>query len=71
MIICRSVPRPQPDPYLHINYVTVTLYISHFYFNRIAHLWNVLPPIDTTSSLSTIKQYLSAYLWNYFFMHFD
>ena len=43
----------------------------HFYFNRVARLWNAMPPIDITTSLLTIKRFLFRYLWNYFLIHFD
>ena len=35
----------------------------HFYFNKIARLWNHLPDIDTSSSINTIKNQLIVYLW--------
>ena len=33
----------------------------HFYFRRLAYLWNVLPPFDESSSLLTIMSYLNKY----------
>ena len=36
----------------------------HFYFNRVARLWNVLLPIDL--SLPTIKVLLNKFLWSHF-----
>ena len=43
----------------------------HFYFNRIVKLWNSLPPIDVTLSLSTIKHHIYTHLWNHFITHYD
>ena len=40
---------------------------SHFYFNRLPRLWNSLPPIDITLSLSAIKKQLRQIFWNHFF----
>ena len=43
----------------------------HFYFNRVARLWNALPPIDLSLSLPTIKLHLNKFLWSHFLEHFD
>ena len=43
----------------------------HFYFNRVARLWNALPPIDLSLSLPTIKLLLNKFLWSHFLEHFD
>ena len=43
----------------------------HFYFNRIARLWNALPHIDLSLSLPTIKFHLKNFLWSHFLEHFD
>ena len=38
----------------------------HFYFNRIARLYNYLPVIDLSLSTNTIKYRLTNYLWSHF-----
>lgn len=43
----------------------------HFYFNRIARLWNSLPPFDLQSSPITIKDHLYVFLWEHFRANFD
>ena len=43
----------------------------HFYFNRIVRLWNHLPEIDTSLSIHTIKNQITAYLWNQFTTSFN
>ena len=43
----------------------------HFYFNRIARLWDSLPFIDLTSPLSSIKSHITKLLWAYFELPFD
>ena len=43
----------------------------HFYFNRIVRLWNHLPEIDTSLSIHTIKNQITAYLWNHFITSFN
>ena len=43
----------------------------HFYFNRIVHLWNVIPDIDTSQPYCTIKRQISSFLWDHFQSHFD
>ena len=42
----------------------------NFYFNRLPRLWNSLPPIDLTKSLSSIKTTIYNYLWNHFKQNF-
>ena len=44
---------------------------THFYFNRLPHLWNSLPLIDITLSLSAIKKQLQQIFWNHFLFHFN
>ena len=39
---------------------------SNSYFCRISRLWNALPVIDITSSLTAIKSKLLSFLWNHF-----
>ena len=43
----------------------------HFYFNRVARLWNFLPPIDLSLSLSTIKHNLKQIFWTHFKENFS
>ena len=42
-----------------------------FYFNRLPRLWNSLPPIDLSQSLSSIKSKIRSHLWSHFIKHFD
>ena len=42
----------------------------HFYFNRIARLWNYLPVINLTLPAHIIKQKIKSYLWEHFTSHF-
>ena len=42
----------------------------NFYFNRLLRLWNSLPSIDLTKSLSSIKTTIYNYLWNHFKQNF-
>ena len=44
---------------------------SHFYFNRIPRLWNVLPPIDLDMSISSIKSQIKDHMWSQFLNSFD
>ena len=46
----------------------------HFYFNRIAMLWNVVQSstnLSVTESLSTVKRRLIIFLWAHFNSRFD
>ena len=43
----------------------------HFYFNRVVHLWNAIPAVDTSQSYYIIKRQLSSFLWDHFQSHFD
>ena len=43
----------------------------NFYFNRIPRLWNSLPSIDISLSISTIKTKLRHYFWDKFMTSFD
>ena len=43
----------------------------HTYFCRLVHIWNTLPPIDLSLSLSTIKLQLKNIFWSHFLSHFD
>ena len=42
----------------------------NFYSNRLPRIWNSLPPIDLTKSLSSIKTTIYNYLWNHFKQNF-
>ena len=44
---------------------------QHFYFNRIARLYNHLPVIDLSLSISTIKHHLTNYFWSHFINNFN
>ena len=54
-----------------IHNFTSTSYSHQFYFNRIVRLWNSLPYIDLSFSVSTIKSSLQNFLWNHFVAHLD
>ena len=43
----------------------------HFYFNRIARIWNKLPPLNLDRPLATIKQGLTKFLTEHFISTFD
>ena len=43
----------------------------HFYFNRLPRLWNTLPPINLSHSISTIKSMLLKHMWSHFLNHFN
>ena len=56
---------------LSINY-TRTSSVRHFYFNRIARIWNTVhPSINLSESTPTIKFKLIQLLWSHFNQHFD
>ena len=44
---------------------------KQFYFNRLPHLWNSLPPFDLSLSYKTIKSKLRHIFWNEFMANFD
>ena len=44
---------------------------KHFYFNRLPHLWNSLPPIDLSLSLVSIKKELKEIFWKSFLAKFN
>ena len=44
---------------------------ANFYFCRLPRLWNALPIIDLTLSISVIKHKLDCFLWNHFIENFD
>ena len=44
---------------------------KHFYFNRLPHLWNSLPPIDLDLTIETIKRQLTRFFWSHFVHHFN
>ena len=44
---------------------------SLHYFYKIVRLWNHLPEIDMSSSIDTIKNQLTVYLWNHFTTSFN
>ena len=54
-----------------LSYLSTTSSSYHkSYFNRIIRLWNSMPVIDLTLSLSTIKTLLTNYLWTNFSANF-
>jgi len=44
---------------------------QHYYFNRIARLYNYLPVIDLSLSTDTIKHRLTNHFWSYFTNYFN
>ena len=44
---------------------------SNFYFNRLPRLWNALPYIDLSSSISSIKCKLHLFLTDHFYQNFS
>jgi len=42
-----------------------------FFLHRLPRLWNSIPIIDLSLSLSTIKSKLKKYFWNQFVEHFN
>ena len=55
---------------LQINF-NKTSHSQHFYFNRIARLWNSLPPLDLSLSFITLKLHLKQLFWKHFTVHFN
>ena len=43
----------------------------NFYFNRLPRLWNSLPLLDISQSISTIKTKLYQHFWDHFTANFD
>ena len=54
---------------LAVNYRR-TIAGRHFYFKRKVRLWNSLCQINLDSSLPSIKNYLTKFLWNHFQTNF-
>ena len=44
---------------------------KQFYFNRLPHLWNSLPPIDLSLSYETIRSKLKDIFWSKFMANFN
>ena len=44
---------------------------KQFYFNRLPHLWNSLPPIDLNLSFATIRKQLIDIFWKSFLAKFN
>ena len=44
---------------------------KQFYFNRLPHLWNSLPPIDLNLSFDTIKRQLKSIFWKSYLAKFN
>ena len=40
--------------------------VRHFYFNRLPHLWNALPSVDLSLSVSTNRSTIYKFLWSHF-----
>ena len=54
---------------LHIHHSNNTN--RHFFFHRIPHLWNSIPVIDLTLSVTTITIKLANHFWSHFIQNFD
>ena len=66
-----STTRASRLNHLQHNYCRSTT-IRHFYFNRIASLWNSLVThIDLSLSIHTIKRNILTALWDHFLLNFD
>ena len=39
--------------------------VRHFYFNRLPRLWNALPPVDLSLSVSTNRLMIYKFLWSH------
>ena len=46
-------------------------HINFLYFRRVVRLWNALPVIDLTQSISTTKRKLKSFFWQHFIRNFD
>ena len=64
-----SFTRSRDKKLIHI--ASNNLVNSNSYFCRISRLWNALPIIDITSSLTAIKSKLLSFLWNHFLLNFS
>ena len=64
-----SFTRSRDKKLIHI--ASNNLVNSNSYFCRISRLWNALPVIDITSSLTAIKSKLLSFLWKYFLLNFS
>ena len=51
--------------------ISSNTHLNFLYFNRVVKLWNALPVIDITLSISAIKHKIKALLWLHFLEHFD
>lgn len=67
------LPTPAITHKFLFNIVSLIEPARHFYFNRIAKLWNALPPIDLFQlSLPNLRHMqLKTFLWSHCLDHFD
>ena len=68
---CSGCTRLASSLKLKHSLVTTNNSTRNFYFNRLPRLWNSLPLIDISQSLSTIKIKLYKHFWNHFTANFD
>ena len=68
---CSGCTRLASNLKLKHGLVTTNNSTRNFYFNRLPRLWNSLPLIDISQSLSTIKMKLYKHFWNHFTANFD
>ena len=68
---CSGCTRLASNLKLKHSLVTTNNSTRNFYFNRLPRLWNSLPLIDISQSLSTIKIKLYKHFWNHFMANFD
>ena len=46
-------------------------HLNHFYFKRLVHLWNSLPPMDLNKSFDSIYLKIKSVFWTKFMESFD
>ena len=65
-----STTRAASNNKLCHNFSRLTI-VHHFYYNRIVRLWNAIPTIDISQSYTSIKNKISAFLWDKFLVNFN
>ena len=46
-------------------------FVKNFYFNRLPYIWNTLPPIDLSLSITIIKTRLYKFFSNHILLNFQ
>lgn len=62
LLTCQ-LPLHGREPEALLNYITTFVILPQCYFNRVVHLWNLLPPIDITQCYFTTKQQIISCLY--------